>query len=85
MIRVFCDRCGREVTEERYGAIRGIENVGADASGRFTDDYDAICASCFAAFRTFMQVIHDFDARAKRLRVEQERASARAAKRRRAR
>lgn len=56
MTKTFCDRCGRETTGKKHGAIHGIED--ADDSGGGTnqapDCFDIVCAECFEVWRLWM-------------------------------
>lgn len=62
MIRLLCDRCNRDVTNDpKHGSIGGIEDGDQHGDGTCTDNYNIVCADCFAGFRTYMGVIKAFE------------------------
>ena len=57
MIKTFCDRCERETTGEKHGAINGIDdaNDNGDGTNQAPDCFDIVCRECFDAWRTWMK------------------------------
>lgn len=53
-MRLFCDRCGEEVSDIPSSAISGVFNADRDGNGTVTEAFDHICNDCYEAFRAFM-------------------------------
>ena len=67
MIRVFCDRCGQEVTGRLSSTVYGIANAATNGTGTVTDSFNIICRRCYRAWKAFMQpTATSLKARAKR-------------------
>lgn len=53
--RFFCDRCGRDVTDEDSGAISGVQVADERGDGTVTHTFDHVCHDCYQAWLAFMR------------------------------
>jgi hypothetical protein len=52
--RMFCDRCGADITDKTSAGLRGIADVDPQGNGTITFEAD-LCAACYRACREWVQ------------------------------
>lgn len=55
MTREYCDRCSKDVTGRKSGAVHGISEATAEGSGIVTDRSPILCPRCYRAIWKFIR------------------------------